>query len=173
MTILKNIIKEELQIIRESSEGKWANSKYRIIKEASTTAKGNFGENFTNKLLNSLGVDSEIINGGVGDFDILVNKSIKLEHKIATEGNKNENFQFNHIRKDCFYDYAFCLGVTPDGFKFKIVPKSQCLKLTTHMTSPKKSIIKDDSYKLTISKKNMIDVTEENILNELTRIGIV
>ena len=167
---MKEFVNEELEILRSiKKEDIWVGSKYQIVKESSTTGKGNFGENLTNKLLNKLGIASEIINGGIGDFDILIRKKTKIEHKVATL-DTHCSFQFNHIRKNSGYDYVFCLGISPNSLYFKIVSKNDCLKLTTHMTSPKKSIIKDDSYKMTITKKRMITLTMENLLKEIKEI---
>jgi hypothetical protein len=147
-----------------SVQKKWLNAKYLAIKQASTTEKGKFGETFTNTLLNKIGIDSEIINGGIGDFDLILKQSnIKLEHKLATE-DVHDSFQFNALDKNKKYDYVFCLGISPNEIFFEIYPKSQIKTLTTKMTKA------DGGYKLTTRKHNMLPLTIANLKKKMSEI---
>lgn len=140
---------------------KWIGSKYEVVKYLSTTDKGNFGEEFTTELLNKIEYDAERVNGGIGDFDILIKKAnIKLEHKMATE-DVNDSFQFNALDKNKNYDYVFCLGVAPNEIFFNIYPKSDVIKLTTKMTKAY------GGYKMTVRNYNMIPLTVENLKDQL------
>lgn len=165
--LVEKLAEKHLEILKERSEIKWVGSKYIAVKESSTTAKGVFGQNYTNDLLNEMGIKSEIINGGIGDFDLEIEKSVKIEHKLATE-DTHESFQFNGFMKRADFDFAFCLGVSPNELYFKVITKDRVNKLTTHMY--KKG---GDGFKYTEKKKNMFQLTEENILKEFRRLGIV
>lgn len=147
---------------------RWKNSKYESIKTASTTSKGKFGEAFTTHLLNRMGFESEVVNGGRGDFDIkIINLGVKLEHKLATL-DTNDYFQLNAIDKDKDYDYVFCLGVTPNEMVFDIITKSWLTSnLTTNMTKAK------GGYKLMRRLDSMIELTEENLLNKLRELNLI
>lgn len=154
--VYKNNIKRCLD-----AKTKWLGSKYEVVKYLSTTDKGNFGEDFTTELLNEIGYDAERVNGGIGDFDILIKKmNIKLEHKLATE-DVHDSFQFNALDKDKKYDYVFCLGVSPNEILFNIYPKSDVKKLTTRMTKA------EGGYKMTVRNFNMIPLTVENLKDKM------
>lgn len=146
---------------------RWKNSKYECIKTASTTAKGKFGEVFTTTLLNGIGIESTVVNGGKGDFDIeLTDLGITFEHKLATI-DTNDYFQINAIDKNKNYDYVFCLGITPNKMVFDIIPKSWLKKhLTTNMTKAK------GGYKLMRRLDSMIELTEINLRNKLEELNI-
>lgn len=137
---------------------KWKNAKYEYVKSASTTAKGNFGEDLVTRFFNGIGIEAEVVNGGIGDFDIhLSNLDITLEHKLATQDTKN-NFQFNAIDKDKYYDYVFCLGITPNSIYFDIVSKAWIKKnLTTRMTKA------DGGYKMTKPLHQLHELNEVNL----------
>lgn len=156
------------------SENKWHGSKHEIVNKAPNSTKGTFGENFTSDMIENIcGVKSNIINGGIGDFDILTETGIKIEHKLATE-DTNGKFQFNSLKKDADYDYAFCLGVSPNDMWFMVVPKDEIKKLTTSMNPG------TEVYKLTGSKKTvksntvttreMFPLTPENFKREVSKI---
>jgi hypothetical protein len=143
------------------TESKWTDSKYERIKLMPTTAKGNFGENFTTKLLNNIGINAKRVNGGIGDFDILLSDyGIKLEHKLATEDTSN-SFQFNALDKNKNYDYVFCLGISPNELLFDIIEKSYVLSLTTRMTKA------DGGYKMTIRNDALFSLTVSNLKRKL------
>lgn len=166
---MEDIIKEELTYLSTRSEDKWHGSKYEVVKRADMTPKGDFGERVTEKMFKKAGIDAKIINGGKGEFDILLRDAgIKLEHKLATE-DTNKSFQFNGIKKDVNYDYAYCLGVSPDKLWFGIFPKSTCDDLTVAMTKNG-----EDSYKLTAKPERgrypLMELTPENFLQEVSKI---
>lgn len=166
---MENIIKEELTYLSTRNEDKWRGSKYEVVKRADMTPKGDFGERVTEKMLKKAGINAKIINGGKGEFDILLQDTgVRLEHKLATE-DTNKSFQFNGIKKDVNYDYVYCLGVSPDKLWFKIFPKSTCDDLTVAMTKNG-----EDSYKLTARPKAgrypLMELTHENFLQEVSKI---
>jgi hypothetical protein len=165
MTALINECVDAANVYLEIAD-KWRNSKYRNVKETSTTAKGNWGQEFTTQLLNKMGYKASVINGGIGDYDIILNSSkIKLEHKLATE-DINCSFQFNSIDKDKNYDFVFCLGVGPDDIYFDIKSKGWCIaNLTTKMTKA------EGGYKLSLPRKKMIELTENNLRNQINKLG--
>ena len=141
---------------------KWVDSKYAVIKGMTNTDKGNFGENFTTEFLNQIGFSAERINGGIGDFDILLKESgITLEHKLATE-DVGGGFQFNGLSKEKKYDYAFCLGVSPNEMRFNIYPKTSLEKLTTNMS---KGVV--GSFKHSVPKKKLIPLTESALKEKI------
>lgn len=165
---LKGDVMEDLieslykQLVSEMpTESKWTDSKYERIKLMSTTAKGNFGENFTTKILNNIGINAKRVDGGIGDFDILLSEyDIKLEHKLATE-DTNNSFQFNALDKNKNYDYVFCLGISPNALLFDIIEKSYVLSLTTRMTKA------DGGYKMTARNGALLSLTVSNLKRKL------
>jgi hypothetical protein len=159
-----------------AEEEKWHNSKYEIVNKAKNTTKGTFGEEFTAEMIKDVfSIAADIIDGGIGDFDILtgINYNKKIEHKLACE-DTNGKFQFNSLKKDADYDYAFCLGVSPNNFWFMIVSKDEVKNLTTSM-NPGTTV-----YKLTGSKKpiragtktvkSILPLTVENFKKEIAKI---
>ena len=166
---MENIIKEELKYLSTRNEDKWCGSMYEVVKRADMTPKGDFGERVTEKMLKKAGINAKIINGGKGEFDILLlDTGLRLEHKLATE-DTNKSFQFNGIKKDVNYDYAYCLGVSPNKLWFAIFPKSTCEDLTVAMTKNG-----EDSYKLTAKPERgrypLMALTPENFLQEVSKI---
>lgn len=166
--ITNEIVQPFLDEVIKNSETKWSGSKYDLIQKASNSEKGKFGEKVTNAYLNQIDYKSEIINGGIGDFDILlesVNAILKIEHKLATEDVHN-SFQFNGIKKEIDYDYVFCLGVSPNDLWFRIRSREWCEQtLTTNMS---KDVI--GAYKYTVRKDLMLPLTEENFKEEIEKI---
>ena len=168
----KKIVNEQLNILRNRTADKWKGSHFEDVKSAGQTQKGDFGEAITEGLLNEIGVPARIINGGKGEFDILIkdNKAdVLIEHKLATE-DVNNSFQYNGIKKDVHYDYVFCLGVSPDKLWFNIFPKSVCDELTVSMTKGG-----SDSYKLTAKpsgnhRYSLLPLTKENFKREVEKI---
>jgi len=166
---MQEIIKEELSLLSTRNQDKWHGSKYEVVKRADMTPKGDFGERVTMRMLNKIGLESEIINGGKGEFDIILKDSgITLEHKLATE-DTSRNFQFNGLKKNVDYDYAYCLGVSPDKLWFGIFPKSVCENLTVAMTKNG-----EDSFKLTARPEKgrypLRELTLENFRDEINQI---
>ena len=164
------IVNEQLVVLRNRTPDKWKGSQFEVVKHAGQTQKGDFGEAITEGLLNQIGIPAEIINGGKGEFDILIkDQNVFIEHKLATE-DVNDCFQFNGIKKNVHYDYVFCLGVSPEQLWFNIFPKSVCENLTVSMTKGG-----SDSYKLTAKPfakgvYTLLPLTKENFKREVEKI---
>ena len=151
-------------------EDKWYNSKYGVVKAAANTPKGDFGEEVVALFINIIvGMPTDIINGGKGPFDLLTKSGVTIENKLATEDTSG-GFQFNGLKKDVDYDYAFCLGVSPNDLWFGIWSKKEVEKLTVSMTKDG-----SDSFKLSARKKanamySMTPLTKENFYREVSKI---
>ncbi len=166
--VTNKIVQPFLDEVIKNSENEWSGSKYDLIKKAPVGTKGKFGEKVTSAYLNSINYKSKIVNGGICDFDILLeasNVKLKIEHKLATEDVHN-SFQFNAIKKDIDYDYVFCLGVSPNDLWFKIRSRAWCEQnLTTNMS---RDIV--GGFKYTERRNQMIPLTEENFRGEIEKI---
>ena len=166
--VTNEIVQPFLDEVIKNSETRWSGSKYDLIKKAPVTTKGKFGEKVTSAYLNCINYKSKIVNGGIGDFDILLeapNAILKIEHKLATEDVHN-SFQFNAIKKDIAYDYVFCLGVSPNDLWFRIRSREWCEQnLTTNMS---RDVI--GGFKYTERRNRMIPLTEENMKREIEKI---
>ena len=164
MTELSDIIKETIaeQIIPKVE---WQKAKYLKIKQASTTEKGRFGENLIVNILKKLEFAIEIIDGGVGDFDTLLNNLTKMEHKTATI-DVGGCFQFNAIKKgNIDYDLVFCLGVSYDKMYFEIISKQFVEDyLTTNMTKA------GGGFKYTSNPSKMQELTLQNLKETVAKI---
>tara|TARA_Y100001938_G_C8054470_1_gene413678 strand:- start:996 stop:1511 length:516 start_codon:yes stop_codon:yes gene_type:complete len=170
MITLDEIVTNNLEILSNRTSDKWINSKYAIVKQSDNTPKGDFGEAVLRDTFRLIGVKADIINGGKGEFDIITEESnTKFECKLATE-DTNNGFQFNGLKKDVEYDYALCLGVSPNNLWFNIWPKSEVMKLTVSMSKGG-----EDTYKLSARKKlnsayPVVPFTVENFKNKVTKI---
>ena len=112
MKTIDEVVTPLLEKLAGRVEDKWYKSKYEVVKAAANTPKGDFGEEVTTDLIKEVvGMHAEIINGGKGEFDILTASEVTFENKLATE-DTNGGFQFNGLKKDVEYDYAFCLGLS-------------------------------------------------------------
>ena len=164
------IVTPLLEKLAERVEDKWYKSKYEVVKLAANTPKGDFGEEVTTELIKELvGVGANIINGGKGEFDILTDSEVTFENKLATE-DTNGAFQFNGLKKDVNYDYAFGLGVSPNDLWFGIWSKEEVERLTVSMTKDG-----SDSFKLTARKSprakySVMPLTPENFNREVSKI---
>tara|TARA_B100000287_G_C20610648_1_gene771907 strand:- start:1019 stop:1519 length:501 start_codon:yes stop_codon:yes gene_type:complete len=165
MDEIELIVKEQLFILKDRNYSIWNGSKYEEVKKSNLTVKGDFGEEITNKLFSSVGLTSRIVNKGKGDYDILINEKLKIEHKLATL-DTNGSFQFNGIKKYIDYDYVFCLGVSPNKLWFKIVSLDWC----NHNLSVPMSKNGDDTYKYTVRECNMIPLNYDNFKKEMHKI---
>lgn len=162
---MEQIISEESEILKLRNQTKWTNSKYEFVKTSSKTPQGDFGEAVTSKMLKVIGLQADIVNHGIGTFDILITMRngfvIKIEHKLATE-DTNCCYQFNGIKKDIDYDFVFCMGVSPTDMFFSILTKDSAQYLTTTMA---KNVA--GTYKYTVPAKKMIPYTVENFKREI------
>lgn len=182
-----DIFEENTEILlqRELEKNKWLNSdgsrkKNYVWKYASKTKQGDAGESVIRTTLDYVlsavydnDVNVSIVNKGKGDYDILIlfqstGKTIKIEVKTATE-DVSGNHQFNGLKKNIDYDYAFLFGVSPDDFFFKIASHEElCEIMTTNMS---KDV--EGSYKYTLSQKQLLEYTPNNLYQELVDVGII
>ena len=168
--MLETILVESIATLKNRVEGqnKWANARYRCIKDAPPTIKSDFGQDSTARMITEIcGLNSEVVNGGKGDFDILVHGVGEFEHKLATE-DANGSFQFNGI--DCAkeWDWVFCLAVAPNHVMFGIYSHEECEdRLTTNMTKA------GGGKKLITNPRTqpwpLFDLTEANLKQEIAR----
>ena len=166
----EDLIIEGREEVALSLQNKWVDSENENLKKASTSDLGNFGEDLIVKIFKRHGLKARRVNGGIGEFDIIVEEKVTLEGKTATEDTSG-GFQWNGIKKNVDYDYVICLGVSPNDFYINMWSKEYCVdNLTTTM-------IKDggDGYKLSggprSSKWRAYPLNEENfenyIINEI------
>ena len=164
------MIKPLLDELSKRVEDKWYNSKYEVVKNASMTPKGDFGERTVAKLIKQIvGVEADIINGGKGEFDIQTKSGIKFENKLATEDTSG-GFQFNGLKKDVDYDYAFGLGVSPNDLWFGIWTKKEVEELKVSMTKDGSDSFKLSARKTPTAKYKVIPLTRENFLRKVSKI---
>ena len=165
---IKRIVNKHLKVLTESLENKWLGSTYQAVKYSAPTNSGDFGEDVTTEIVNILlDLEAERVNKGKGEFDIRLSESRKtIEHKLATE-DVNGSFQFNGLRKDNKYDFAFLLGVSPEALWYQMYPKKE-LNLTTAMTKNG-----SDSFKLTRPLKAMIPLTKKNLIHTFEVFNLV
>jgi len=170
MNTIDEMIAPLMERLATRVEDKWIKSKYEVVKAAAMTPKGDFGEEVTATLIKELvGMPAEIINGGKGEFDILTESKVKFENKLATEDTSG-GFQFNGLKKDVDYDYAFCLGVSPNDLWFGIWTKKEMEGLTVSMTKDGSDSFKLSARKSPRGKYSVIPLTPENFKREVSRI---
>ena len=178
---LEDVLEENTERLaeREAEKNKWAGKKNYIWKYASKTPQGDAGESTVCTSLYLIlsavygeGVECRVINKGKGEFDILVTlpdgRDYKIEVKTATE-DVNGSHQFNGLRKDVDYDFAFLFGVGPEDFFYEIASHEYlCETMTTNMS---KEVV--GSYKHTISQKKLNKFTKQNLFETLCAVGII
>lgn len=175
----------ELLKERESERNKWLNAdgtqkKNYWWKYASKTRQGDAGESVVRAVFDLLfshlygnDVECDIVNKGKGDYDVLVfipslNKTIKIEVKTATE-DVNGSHQFNGLKKNIGYDYAFLFGVAPDMYFFQIESHDYLADvMTTNMSKNVEGV-----WKYTLSQKYLKEFTEQNLYDRLVTCGII
>ena len=175
----------EMLSLREAEENKWLNAdgspkKNYIWKYSSKTKQGDAGESVIRTTLEYVlsevydcNVEVTIVNKGKGDFDVKVyipslDKIIKIEAKTATE-DVNGCHQFNGLKKNIDYDFAFLFGVAPEDFYFAIESHEYlCETMTTNMSRDV-----EGSYKYTLSQKRLIEYTPQNLYEQLIGKGII
>ena len=183
---LENVLEENTEILteRESKDNKWLNEdgtpkKNYIWKYASKTPQGDAGESVVATTIFLIlsevygdEVQSRVINKGKGEYDILVTlpdgREYKIEVKTATE-DVHGCHQFNGLRKDVDYDFAFLFAVAPEKFFFEVASHEYlCETMTTNMSKNVKG-----SYKYTVSQKNLTDFNYNAIYEALCKVGII
>jgi len=113
LTLLRNIAE------KRNNPSKWTNSTFEIIKQMTTSDKGEIGEEFIYVMCVSLVDKGAKRNPHSRDaYDIKVlGKTIEV--KTATEDTHNK-FQFNGIRYQRIYDFLLVLGIAPNNVYFNI-----------------------------------------------------
>ena len=183
---LADVLEENTEALaeREAENNKWTNEdgtpkKNYIWKYASKTPQGDAGESVVATSIFLLltkvygnNVQCRVINKGKGEYDILINlpdgREYKIEVKTATE-DVNGVHQFNGLRKDVNYDFAFLFGVAPEDFFFEIASHEYlCETMTTNMS---KEVV--GSYKHTIAQKNLTQFNTVSVYNALCAVGII
>jgi hypothetical protein len=185
--IFDDIFEENTDILskREAEENKWLNvdgspKKNYPWKYASKTKQGDAGESVIRTTLEYVlsevyGSDVEvtIVNKGKGDFDVkvyipIIDKTVKIEAKTATE-DVNGCHQFNGLKKNIDYDFAFLFGVAPEDFYFSIESHEYlCETMTTNMSRDV-----EGSYKYTLSQKRLTEYNPHNLYEALVDKGII
>lgn len=123
-------ILDEMIATRDYSISNWDESRFEMMKKASTTDKGNIGEDLVERLLVDIGyedVDRE--HSRRGHWDVRVKNGlvdIKFEVKVATQ-DVHGHHQFNGVRYDTKYTHLFLLGVCPETLHYKIVEKKDLI----------------------------------------------
>jgi|TARA_R100000030_G_C3203036_1_gene111412 hypothetical protein len=183
---LADVLEENTEALaeREAENNKWMNEdgtpkKNYVWKYASKTPQGDAGESVVATSIFLLltkvygdNVQCRVINKGKGEYDILINlpdgREYKIEVKTATE-DVNGCHQFNGLRKDVNYDFAFLFGVAPEDFFFEIASHEYlCETMTTNMS---KEVV--GSYKHTIAQKNLTQFNTVSVYNALCAVGII
>ena len=182
---LEDVLEENTERLaeREAENNKWMNEdgtpkKNYVWKYASKTPQGDAGENTVAMsillILSEIygdDVQSRVINKGKGEYDILVTlpdgREYKIEVKTATE-DVNGCHQFNGLRKDVDYDFAFLFAVAPEKFFFEIATHEYlCETMTTNMS---KEVV--GSYKHTIAQKKLQEFNTMNVYRALQSVGV-
>lgn len=126
MTDPRNLLQEILSSYTD--DDKWIDSTFEKVKRLSNTKVGDVGQDFVEKLCESLGLDYEIPRKRSGQreknspWDIRI-EGVECELKTATE-DVSGSFQFNHIRYHRDYDALLCVGITPEEIFFRAWSKA-------------------------------------------------
>lgn len=151
---------------------KWKGSPFEHIKRLSNTKVGDIGQDFVERLCESLSIEiafPEKIEGGrkrQSPWDIKIGE-LTFELKTATE-DVSGSFQFNHIRYHREYDALLCVGISPSDIKFNVWTKGDVVtgKAGNLVTMEKGA---NASYKLTKKPSGLFIIDEfENRILELT-----
>lgn len=166
----KQLFVEALE--KNVDDPKWGEGDFVGIKTVSNTKVGSVGQDFIEKLCNSLSIpvgfplrkDKSRATQSPWDIEI---KDVKFELKTATEDTTG-SFQFNHIRYHRQYDGVLCLGVTPNKLYFGLWSKADVTtgKAGNLVTMEKGA---NASFKLTKKPSNLFQITEfEQIIKDFT-----
>lgn len=183
---LADVLEENTERLaeREAENNKWMNEdgtpkKNYVWKYASKTPQGDAGESVVATTIMLIlskvygdDVQSRVINKGKGEYDILASipdgREYKIEVKTATE-DVNGCHQFNGLRKDVDYDFAFLFAVAPEKFFFEIAShKYLCETMTTNMS---KEVV--GSYKYTVAQNKLTEFDANAIAQALTTVGVM
>ena len=183
---LADVLEENTERLaeREAETNKWMNEdgtpkKNYVWKYASKTPQGDAGESVVATTIMLIlskvygdDVQSRVINKGKGEYDILASipdgREYKIEVKTATE-DVNGCHQFNGLRKDVDYDFAFLFAVAPEKFFFEIASHEYlCETMTTNMS---KEVV--GSYKYTVAQNKLTEFDANAIAQALTKVGVM
>lgn len=183
---LADVLEENTERLaeREAENNKWMNEdgtpkKNYVWKYASKTPQGDAGESVVATTIMLIlskvygdDVQSRVINKGKGEYDILASipdgREYKIEVKTATE-DVNGCHQFNGLRKDVDYDFAFLFAVAPEKFFFEIASHEYlCETMTTNMS---KEVV--GSYKYTVAQNKLTEFDANAIAQALTTVGVL
>lgn len=110
-------------VLEEYSDAdKWTDAPFEKIKRLSNTKVGDVGQDFVERLCESLGFAVEFPENLRGKrsrtspWDIRI-EGTTFELKTATE-DVHGAFQFNHIRYHRTYEGVLCVGIGPDAIQF-------------------------------------------------------
>jgi hypothetical protein len=150
-------------------EKTWLSHKFGKLKPASTTEKGDIGEDLLASLLEQIGYkDVLVVKGRRNQYDVSIGKETFFEVKVATQ-DTNKSFQFNGVRYDTKYTHLFCLGVMPDSIKYLIIAKTSLLGKEHTLTSMAKG--SNATYKLTKKESCLRDFS--NLKEDLKSFSIM
>lgn len=142
--------------------------KFKALKLASATEKGDMGEDFLAQLARECGYEVDVVKGRRGQFDVGVKRGgqkLLFEVKVATM-DVNGSFQFNGVRYDTKYTHLFCLGISPEKIGFLIVPKQVLGDKGNPMVSMAKG--SNASFKLTKREVQLLSFEMfESALNDM------
>ena len=183
---LADVLEENTERLaeREAENNKWMNEdgtpkKNYVWKYASKTPQGDAGESVVATTIMLIlskvygdDVQSRVINKGKGEYDILASipdgREYKIEVKTATE-DVNGCHQFNGLRKDVDYDFAFLFAVAPEKFFFEIASHYYlCETMTTNMS---KEVV--GSYKYTVPQSKLTEFDADAIAQALFEVGVI
>ena len=111
------------KIITENTpQSIWSGSPLEGYRALGNTNRGEIGEEFVRRYLESFGLKVEK-GMRTAKTDMFI-ESWKFEVKTASLG-ANNTFQFNHVRLDRDYIYLLCLGICPYEIVFNMWRKGQ------------------------------------------------
>ena len=101
----------------------WEGSPLESFRQIANTNRGDIGEEFVLRYLQSFDIAITKGESRVLEWDLeIVGK--RFEVKTASE-DVGGSFQFNHVRLDRSYDYLLCLGVRPNAVLFNAWRKGE------------------------------------------------
>ena len=101
----------------------WKGSPLESFRQIANTNRGDIGEEFVLRYLQSFDIAITKSESRVLEWDLqIVGK--RFEVKTASE-DVGGSFQFNHVRFDRSYDYLLCLGVRPGAILFNAWRKGE------------------------------------------------
>lgn len=107
-----NPINPMLRVIREHTPKTiWTGSPLESFRQVANTNRGDIGEEFVARYLESQGITVHRSESRTMEWDLEIGGK-RFEVKTASE-DTGGSFQFNHVRLDRDYHYLLCLGVRP------------------------------------------------------------